>query len=127
MYVDVLLLLMNECLLSSWCHVLFVPHVNSDDVGNRSPGLPGCCEHVFTLLQQIFMCLQVFYGRYLKKLSNQTQEAMGEMTKVSSSVSFPSFVYILIHARLHKRRSRLCGRFNHSMRATKRKASSTRR
>ncbi|KAG2366221.1 P-loop containing nucleoside triphosphate hydrolase protein [Suillus spraguei] len=25
----------------------------------------------------------VFYGRYLKKLSNQTQEAMGEMTKVA--------------------------------------------
>lgn len=27
---------------------------------------------------------QVFYGRYLKKLSNRTQEAMGEMTKVAS-------------------------------------------
>jgi ABC-type multidrug transport system fused ATPase/permease subunit len=27
---------------------------------------------------------QVFYGRYLKKLSNQTQEAVGEMTKVAS-------------------------------------------
>ncbi|TFK44954.1 P-loop containing nucleoside triphosphate hydrolase protein [Crucibulum laeve] len=26
----------------------------------------------------------VFYGKYLKKLSNQTQEAMGEMTKVAS-------------------------------------------
>ncbi|KAL0955750.1 hypothetical protein HGRIS_001965 [Hohenbuehelia grisea] len=26
----------------------------------------------------------VFYGRYLKKLSNNTQEAMGEMTKVAS-------------------------------------------
>ncbi|KAJ7125200.1 P-loop containing nucleoside triphosphate hydrolase protein [Mycena epipterygia] len=26
----------------------------------------------------------VFYGRYLKKLSNQTQEAVGEMTKVAS-------------------------------------------
>ncbi|KAF7351012.1 ATP-binding cassette transporter [Mycena sanguinolenta] len=26
----------------------------------------------------------VFYGRYLKKLSNQTQEAIGEMTKVAS-------------------------------------------
>lgn len=25
---------------------------------------------------------QVFYGRYLKRLSNKTQEAMGEMTKV---------------------------------------------
>ena len=25
---------------------------------------------------------QVFYGRYLKKLSNQTQEALGEMNKV---------------------------------------------
>ena len=26
---------------------------------------------------------QVFYGRYLKKLSNRTQEALGEMTKVA--------------------------------------------
>lgn len=26
----------------------------------------------------------VFYGRYLKKLSNKTQEAMGELTKVAS-------------------------------------------
>ena len=25
---------------------------------------------------------QVFYGRYLKKLSNKTQEALGDMTKV---------------------------------------------
>ena len=27
---------------------------------------------------------QVFYGRYLKKLSNKTQEALGDMTKVRS-------------------------------------------
>ena len=26
---------------------------------------------------------QVFYGRYLKKLSNRTQEALGDMTKVA--------------------------------------------
>ena len=26
--------------------------------------------------------LQVFYGRYLRKLSKQTQEALGDMTKV---------------------------------------------
>lgn len=26
---------------------------------------------------------QVFYGRYLKKLSNKTQEALGDMTKVT--------------------------------------------
>jgi len=26
--------------------------------------------------------MQVWYGRYLKKLSNRTQEAVGEMTKV---------------------------------------------
>lgn len=26
---------------------------------------------------------QVYYGRYLKKLSNQSQEAVGEMTKVA--------------------------------------------
>ena len=41
------------------------------------------------------ICLQVFYGRYLKKLSNQTQEAMGEMTKVGSRISVPSPVHIL--------------------------------
>jgi putative ABC transport system ATP-binding protein len=29
----------------------------------------------------------VFYGRYLKKLSNRTQEALGDMTKVC--LSFP--------------------------------------
>ena len=29
--------------------------------------------------------LQFFYGRYLKKLSNQTQEAIGDMTKVCKS------------------------------------------
>ena len=29
---------------------------------------------------------QVFYGRYLKKLSNQTQEALGEMNKVGMIV-----------------------------------------
>ena len=28
-------------------------------------------------------CSQVYYGRYLKKLSNQSQEAVGEMTKVA--------------------------------------------
>jgi hypothetical protein len=31
--------------------------------------------------------MQVFYGRYLKRLSNQTQEALGEMTKVSIPAS----------------------------------------
>lgn len=30
------------------------------------------------------MSTQVFYGRYLKKLSLQTQEAVGEMTKVAN-------------------------------------------
>lgn len=84
----------HECVLSSWCHVLFVPHTNGDDAGNCSPCLSGCCEHIFTLLRQIFMCLQVFYGRYLKKLSNQTQEAMGEMTKVNLSLSFSSFAQV---------------------------------
>jgi hypothetical protein len=37
--------------------------------------------------------LQVFYGRYLKKLSNQTQEAMGELTKVSLSPFPPCFAH----------------------------------
>lgn len=40
--------------------------------------------------------MQVFYGRYLKKLSNQTQEAMGDMTKVSIS-SFPPFFTHFFH------------------------------
>jgi hypothetical protein len=29
---------------------------------------------------------QVFYGRYLRKLSNLTQEAIGDMSKVSRTV-----------------------------------------
>ena len=31
---------------------------------------------------------QVFYGRYLRKLSNQTQEALGEMNKVRISIIY---------------------------------------
>ncbi len=34
-----------------------------------------------------YVCIQVFYGRYLKKLSNKTQEALGDMTKVSANMS----------------------------------------
>jgi hypothetical protein len=41
--------------------------------------------------------LQVFYGRYLKKLSNQTQEAMGEMTKVGFGSSFPCFAHVFYY------------------------------
>jgi hypothetical protein len=39
-----------------------------------------CTAHIFGVL----MCSQVFYGRYIKQLSNRTQEAVGEMTKVIS-------------------------------------------
>jgi hypothetical protein len=31
---------------------------------------------------------QVFYGRYLKRLSNKTQEALGDMSKVKSPPYF---------------------------------------
>ena len=31
---------------------------------------------------------QVFYGRYLKQLSNRTQESIGEMTKVLPTHNF---------------------------------------
>ena len=37
---------------------------------------------VLSLLCLSLTPYQVFYGRYLKKLSNQTQEALGEMNKV---------------------------------------------
>lgn len=37
----------------------------------------------------IFHHRQVFYGRYLKRLSNRTQESMGEMTKVIPSSKIP--------------------------------------
>jgi hypothetical protein len=42
---------------------------------------------VGTCLDPSYVCAhrghnQVFYGRYLKKLSNKTQEALGDMTKV---------------------------------------------
>ena len=33
---------------------------------------------------------QVFYGRYIKKLSNKTQEALGDMTKVSVFLTRPT-------------------------------------
>ena len=40
--------------------------------------------------------LQVWYGRYIKKLSNQTQEAIGEMTKVClATSSMPICIFIL--------------------------------
>lgn len=36
------------------------------------------------LIFKYILDLQVVYGRYLKRLSNRTQEAVGEMTKVAS-------------------------------------------
>ncbi|KAG7091174.1 hypothetical protein E1B28_010226 [Marasmius oreades] len=51
----------------------------------------GAMFYISTTLTTLMLCLvppvslgAVFYGRYLKKLSNKTQEAMGEMTKVAS-------------------------------------------
>ena len=41
--------------------------------------------YILYLPQTNSLHLQFFYGRYLKKLSNQTQEAIGDMTKVCKS------------------------------------------
>jgi putative ABC transport system ATP-binding protein len=41
-------------------------------------------NHADSSQDRSYIFLKVFYGRYLKKLSNQTQEAVGEMTKVAS-------------------------------------------
>ena len=42
--------------------------------GECSPSKPSVSSHQMR---------QVFYGRYVRRLTNQTQEAMGEMSKVS--------------------------------------------
>ncbi|KAJ8076687.1 ATP-binding cassette permease mdl1 [Marasmius tenuissimus] len=51
----------------------------------------GAMFYISTTLTSLMLCLippvslgAVFYGRYLKKLSNKTQEAMGEMSKVAT-------------------------------------------
>jgi ABC-type multidrug transport system fused ATPase/permease subunit len=42
--------------------------------------------HILYLVQINSLHWQVFYGLYLKKLSNQTQEAIGDMTKVRKNL-----------------------------------------
>jgi len=49
--------------------------------------------------------VQVFYGRYLKRLSNKTQEALGDMTKVGqpNCVALCGWPDGLIYRSLRKR------------------------
>lgn len=69
---------------------------------------------------------QVFYGRYLKRLSNKTQEALGEMTKVGQ-ICLSGEGDIHIGFRLHKSPSQLCVRSKHSMPYLRNNGSSTRK
>ena len=55
--------------------LVIVPPMSLGAVGT----IPDSSPHLYVLTTM----KQVFYGRYLKKLSNKTQEALGDMTKVS--------------------------------------------
>lgn len=74
-------LIPTSCL--SGRHVLCLAHSDDVDAGGCSSSLFGCGTRITV---EIILCLQffrqVYYGRYLKKISNRTQEAVGEMTKV---------------------------------------------
>jgi hypothetical protein len=66
-------------------HVLCIPFTNCCHACYGTTCFIGCgMSHDFHSFKMHFIDLdmQVFYGRYLKRLSNQTQEALGEMTKV---------------------------------------------
>jgi hypothetical protein len=75
-------------ILTSGRHVLPLADFDNAHACCRSTCLSRCCTSLHNLTvtvnssYDLTLCVQVFYGRYLKKLSNQTQEAMGEMTKV---------------------------------------------
>jgi len=44
----------------------------------------GAVSVVFLISVRTYLAFdQVFYGRYLKRLSNKTQEALGDMSKVN--------------------------------------------
>jgi hypothetical protein len=71
-------------MVCSWCYVLCIPCFNHAYVGCCATCVPWCGMYRIYCIQHLFsnQFSQVFYGRYLKRLSNQTQEALGEMTKV---------------------------------------------
>lgn len=75
--------MLNEMRSSSRCYVVhFVtPHIShACHCPSHLPWCGGC--HLVYLYLLLFEFNQVFYGRYLKRLSNKTQEALGDMTKV---------------------------------------------
>lgn len=69
---------------SSGCNDLRVADINDANAGGCSACVSGSCMlgPYIPYLLLINSRWQFFYGRYLKKLSNQTQEAIGDMTKV---------------------------------------------
>ena len=67
---------------SSWRHVLCFSCPHNTNARTCSPCLVGCCTSPSSFFHPCLTSTQVFYGRYLKRLSNQTQEALGEMNKV---------------------------------------------
>jgi hypothetical protein len=73
----------------SWRNALHIIASYSAHACHRPPYLAWCSQHRFCSIYIVctyrtFFFSQVFYGRYLKKLSNKTQEALGDMTKVRS-------------------------------------------
>ena len=78
----------NIQISSSGCNDLRVANINDANAGGCTARVFGSCmldPYISYLLQINSLHWQFFYGRYLKKLSNQTQEAIGDMTKVCKS------------------------------------------
>jgi hypothetical protein len=59
----------------------FAPHISH---ACHCPSHLARCSELFVLIYKHTYSDfdQVFYGRYLKRLSNKTQEALGDMSKV---------------------------------------------
>jgi hypothetical protein len=72
-----------------------VPYLVEVDIGHAlrcTPSLDRSCK--LTQLTSLLADDQVFYGRYLRKLSNLTQEAVGEMSKVNFQLLIVGFELI---------------------------------
>jgi ABC-type multidrug transport system fused ATPase/permease subunit len=78
-------LLTTFCVPCSGLDVLPVAESDFAHADGRASRITRCCAFIIrlgTYCSCSRRLLQVFYGRYLKKLSNRTQEALGDMTKV---------------------------------------------
>jgi hypothetical protein len=69
-------------LIDSHCHVSHFVEIDAGDALCRTASVDRSCKLDGTRPRCAKLTCQVFYGRYLRKLSNLTQEAVGEMSKV---------------------------------------------